>query len=235
MWARVRDYLLRNLGLKIASLLLALLFYLHVVTDQQRESRITVGVSLTGLADTLAAVGNPPERVSVKVRGKWKDLIRLELTNISLSIDLTGASPGRFQRAISVEDVRERAIPAELSKSLDVTEVLDPRTIDITIEPKRVRTVLVAPRVVGAIPSGYWMEGPADVEPDSARVAGPASTVAGLGTVYTLPVDITGEREKIQRQVALDLGPNRLTVEPRRFLVTIRIARAAAESSGQHP
>jgi len=235
MWARVRDYLLRNLGLKIASLLLALLFYAHVVTDQQRESRITVGVSLTGLTDTLAIVGSPPEKVTVKVRGKWKDLIRLELTNTSLSIDLAGASPGRFQRAISVEDVRERAIPAELSKSLDVTEVLDPRTIDITIEPKRVRTVLVAPRVVGAAPAGYAMDGSADVEPDSVRVAGPDTSVAGLDTVYTLPVDITGEREKIQRQVPLDLGPNGLTVEPRRFLVTIRIARAEAESSGQHP
>jgi len=235
MWARVRDYLLRNLGLKIASLLLALLFYAHVVTDQQRESRISVGVSLTGLADTLAVVGSPPEKVGVKVRGKWRDLIRLELTNTALSIDLAGASPGRFQRAISVEDVRERAIPAELSKSLDVTEVVDPRTIDITIEPKRVRSVPVAARVVGTSPPGYAIEGPAEVEPDSARVAGAASTVAGLDTVHTLPVDITGEREKIQRQVPLDLGPNSLTVEPRRFLVTIRIARAAAESSGQHP
>src|SRR5437773_2069443 len=235
MWARVRDYLLRNLGLKLASLLLALLFYAHVVTDQLRESRLTVGVSLSGLADTLAVVGSPPTKVNVKVRGKWKDLIRLELTNTSLSIDLAGASPGRFQRTISVEDVRERAIPAELSKSLDVTEVVDPRTIDITIEPKLARTMPVAPRVVGAAPSGYWIDGSAEVEPDSARVEGPASTVARLDTVYTLPVDITGEREKIQRQVLLDLGPGSLTAEPRRFLVTIRIARAAAESSGQHP
>jgi YbbR domain-containing protein len=235
MWARVRDYLLRNLGLKIASLLLALLFYAHVVTDQQRESRVTVGVSLTGLADTLAIVGTPPAKVNVKVRGKWKDLIRLELTNTSLSIDLAGASPGRFQRTISVEDVRERAIPAELSKSLDVTEVVDPRTIDITIEPRRARTVLVTPRVIGISPSGYAIDGFAEVEPDSVRVGGAASAVAALDTVYTLPVDITGEREKIQRQVPLDLGPSSLTAEPRRFLVTIRIARAAAESSGQHP
>ena len=235
MWARIRDYLLRNLGLKIASLLLALLFYAHVVTDQQRDSRITVDISLTGLADTLAIVGNPPAKVAVKVRGKWKDLIRLGLTNTSISIDLAGASPGRFQRSISVEDVRERAIPAELSRSIDVTEVVDPRTIDITIEPKRARAVLVAPRVVGSPPPGYEIAGPAEVEPDSARVAGPASTVAGLDTLYTLPVDITGEREKIQRQVPLDLGAKGLAVEPRRFLVTIRLARAGTDTSGQHP
>jgi len=206
-----------------------------VVTDQQRQSKITVGVSLTGLGDTLAVVGRPPTKVNVNVRGKWKDLIRLELTNTDLSIDLAGASSGRFQRTISVEDVRERAIPAELSKSLDVTEVLDPRTIDITIEPKRTRTVPVAPRVVGAAPTGYAVEGPVLVEPDTAQVVGPASAVADLDTIFTLPVDITGEREKIQRQVPLDLGQGGLSAEPRRYLVTIRIARAAAESSGQHP
>jgi YbbR domain-containing protein len=235
MWARIRDYLLRNLGLKIASLLLALLFYAHVVTDQQRESKVLVGVSLTGLADTLAIAGEPLAKVAVMVRGKWKDLIRLGLTNTSLSIDLAGASPGRFQRSISVDDVRERAIPAELTRSLDVTEVLDPRTIDITIDPKRSRAVLIAPRVAGSPAPGYEISGEAEVEPDSARVEGAASAVAKRDTLYTLPVDITGEREKIQRQVPLDLGQTGLAVEPRRVLVTIRIARAPAESSGQRP
>ena len=121
MWARIRDYLLRNLGLKLASLLLALLFYAHVVTDQQRESRIMVGVSLTGLADTLAIVGTPPSKVAVKVRGKWKDLIRLGLTNTSITIDLAGASPGRFQRSISVEDVQRLANDIFRSEAMAAT------------------------------------------------------------------------------------------------------------------
>jgi YbbR domain-containing protein len=235
MWTRIRDYLLRNFGLKIASVLLALLFYAHVVTDQQRESRIVVAVSLTGLSDTLAVVGQPPARVGVKVRGKWKDLIRLGLTNTSLSIDLADASPGRFQRTISVEDVRERAIPAELTRSLDVTEVVEPRTVDLMIEPKQSRTTFVAARLVGTSPAGYAVEGVPLVEPDSVRVTGPASEVAKLDTVFTLPVDITGEREKIQRQVQLDLGPDIVAFEPRRCLVTLRVARTAVDSSGQHP
>ncbi len=235
MWARIRDYLLRNFGLKVASLLLALLFYAHVVTDQQRESQLAVPVTLTGLSDTLAVVGSPPPRVAFKVRGKWKDLIRLGLTNPFLSIDLANASPGRFQRTISVEDVRERAIPAELTRSLDVTEVVEPRLVDVTIEPKRARTVPLAARVVGSPHFGVVIEGAIRVEPDSARVVGPASVIEALDTLYTLPVDITGEREKIQRQVLLDLGPSTVAAEPRRCLVTIRFTRAAAESTRLHP
>jgi len=234
MWQRVRDYLLRNLGLKIASLLLALLLYAHVVTDQQRESEISVPVALTGLSDTLAIVGQPPSRVGVKVRGKWKDLIRLGLTSRVLRIDLAEAAAGRFQRSISVEDVRERAIPAELAKSIDVTEVIEPRTVDLVIEPRCTKTLPVAARVIGAPIAGYAIEGLVRVEPDTARVEGPLSVLAAMDTLYTLPVDITGEREKIQRQVSIDLGPSILASEPRHFLVTLRFARAVPDSSTQH-
>lgn len=235
MWARIREYLLRNIGLKIASLVLALILYAHVVTDQQRESQIAVPVKLTGLSDTLSVIGSPPARVGFKVRGKWKDLIRLGLTSPFLSIDLASASPGRFQRLISVEDVRERAIPAELTRTLDVTEVVEPRMVDVTIELKQARTVPVAARVVGVPALGFAVDGWALVEPDSARVEGAASAVASVDTLFTLPVDITGERERIQRQVQFDLGTNGLSVDPRRCVVTIRFARTAADSSRRQP
>jgi YbbR domain-containing protein len=223
------------MGLKVASLILALILYAHVVTDQQRESQIAVPVRLTGLSDTLAVTGSPPARVGFKVRGKWKDLIRLGLTSPFLSIDLASASPGRFQRLISVEDVRERAIPAELTKALDVTEVVEPRMVDVIIELKEARTVPVAARMVGAPAAGFAVEARPLVDPDSARVEGPASAVANFDTLFTLPVDITGEREKIQRQVQFDLGSNALAVAPRRCVVTIRFARTAADSSLRQP
>lgn len=230
MWPRVRDILLQNMGLKIASLILALLLYAHVVTDQQREETIAIPVALVGLPDTLAVLGRPPETVGVTVRGKWRDLIRLGLTRPRLSIDLATATPGPFLKAITPEDVRERAIPAELTKVVMVTEIGEPRTVDLAIEPKAAKRVPLRARLVGEPPPGYVAEKEADVEPDSARIEGAVSLVARTDTLFTLPVDIAGEREKIQRQVPLDLGLEPLTADPRRCLVTVRIARA--DSSG---
>jgi len=91
MWQRIRGILFDNLALKLASLLLALLLYAHVVTDQEREAVVQIPIAAVGLADTLSSVGELPPRVAVKVRGKWKDLIRLDLTRPFLSIDLAGA------------------------------------------------------------------------------------------------------------------------------------------------
>lgn len=234
MWARIKDLLLHNLGLKLASLLLALLLYAHVVTDQQRESRLTIPLALTGLPDSLAVSGHVPSRVTVDVRGKWKDLIRLGLIGRQLTVDLAGVSPGRFQKSISADDVRERAIPAELAKAVDVTDVIEPRTVDVLVEAKRRRSVPLLARLVGAPADGYELVGDPEVEPDSAVVAGPQSVVENLDTLRTLPVDIAGERERIQRQVQLDTGTSPIVVQPRRVLVTLRIARTAPDSMA-HP
>ena len=234
MWTRIREILLHNLALKLASLVLALLLYAHVVTEEQRESEVVMPVVLTGLPDSLAMTGHPPSRVTVNVRGKWKDLIRLGLIGRQLTVDLAGASTGRFQRSISVEDVRKLAIPAELSSSVEVTEVVEPRTIDVGIEPKRQKTVAIKARIVGVPPAGYAASGPARVEPDTAWVSGPASVLSSLDTLFTLPVDIAGERERIHRQVPLDAGSSLLAVQPRRCIVTLRIARVEPDSTARN-
>ena len=235
MWDRVRAILFENMGLKVASLLLALLVYAHVVTDQERESVIQIPIAAVGLADTLTSMGELPPRVAVKVRGKWKDLIRLDLTRPFLTIDLARARPGRFLTSITADDISGRAIPPELARQVSVTEVLDPRSVDLTIEPKATRSLPVRARVVGTPAPGYVFDRAPIVEPDSVRVMGPAKLVQGIDTLYTVAVDITGERERIQRQVALALPANVANLETRRCVVTIRLARAGPDSVSDRP
>src|SRR3954468_14873190 len=205
MWERVRGLFLDNLGLKAASVLLSLLLYAHVVTEQEREQVVQIPIAAVGLSDTLTSVGQLPPRVAVKVRGKWKDLIRLNLTRPFLSIDLATARPGMFRTSITSEDISRRAIPPELSRLVSVTEVLDPRSVDLAIEPKTTRSLPVRARIVGTPAPGYVLGRVPEVEPESVRVMGPARLVQEIDTLYTVAVDITGEREKIQRQVSLAL------------------------------
>ena len=230
MWRRIRGLVFDNFGLKVASVLLALLLYAHVVTDQEREQVVQIPIAAVGLADTLTSVGKMPPRVAVKVRGKWKDLIRLNLTRPFLSVDLATAKPGEFQTTITSEDISKRAIPPELSRLVSVTEVLEPRTVDLTIEPKATRSLPVRARIVGTPAEGYVLDKFPEVEPDSVRVMGPARLVQEIDTVYTVAVDITGERERIQRQVSLALPANVANLETRRCVVTIRLTRTDSDS-----
>jgi YbbR domain-containing protein len=231
MWPRIREILFGNLGLKLASVFLATLLYAHVVTDQPREQVIQIPVTTTGLPDTLAFRGRPPERVGVRIRGAWKDLIRLGLTSPYLAIDMAKAAPGPFSATISIEDVKERALPPELSKVVVVTEVLEPRTVSLTVERKASKRVFVRARVTGKPPIGYRLQGRPKAIPDSALVEGPASVIDSLESLDTLPVDIAQERERIQRQVEIDPGPVSLRIEPRRVVVSARLVKAEADTA----
>ncbi|HEY7728067.1 MAG TPA: YbbR-like domain-containing protein [Candidatus Eisenbacteria bacterium] len=233
MWSRIRAILFENLGLKFASLVLALLLYGHVLTDQEREETISVPVRLAGLADSLATSGEAPQQVNARVRGKWRDLIRLSLSHPSLPLDLAAVESGQFRAMITAEDVQRRAVPPELSKAVTVNEVLDPRSVDVRVEPRVARRVRVVPRIVGEPGDGYRIAGTPEAEPDSVRVTGAESVVAGIDSLSTLAVDITGERAKIQRQVDVVVEPGGITIEPARCLVIVPLERRGSTDAGR--
>jgi hypothetical protein len=227
----LRSLFFDNIGLKLASFVLALLLYAHVVTEQQKEEVLRIPVACAGLADSLAILGKPPTDLDVTFRGKWKDLIRLRLSNSLLTVDLEGIGPGPYRHEITPEEIGERALPPELAKTVEITQVAEPKTIELEVEPKATRRVLVLARIVGDPAAGWRLDGPPLLEPDSVLVSGPWSAVQKADTLETLPVDITEEREKIQRQVSVDPGSLPLVPEPRRILVTLRLVRAATDST----
>jgi hypothetical protein len=227
----LRRLFFENVGLKLASFVLALLLYAHVVTEQPKEQLLRIPVACSGLADTLAILGKPPTEVDATVRGKWKDLIRLRLSNTLLPIDLEGVEPGPYRYEITKEELAGRALPPELAKVLEITEIADPHVVDVLIEPKDEKRVAVVARVVGEPTPGWRWDGAATVEPDSVTVSGPRSAVDSTLALPTLPVDITEERETIQRQVSVDPGNAPLVPEPRRILVTLRLVRAGTDTT----
>ena len=231
----LRSLFFDNIGLKLASFLLALLLYAHVVTEQQRESVLQVPVGLSGLSDTLAIRGKPPAHVDVTVRGKWKDLIRLGLSNPLLTLDLAGIGPGPYVEPITPEKVAERGFPPELAKLVEVTAIGDPGEVAFSIEPKAERWVAIRARLAGELAPGWRFAAVPEVSPDSVRVTGPRSAVDEADTLDTLPVDITEEREKIQREVSVDTGTAPLIPDPRRIVVTLRLERVAPDSAAAGP
>jgi YbbR domain-containing protein len=91
--------------------------------------------------------------------------------------------------------------------------------------------VPVRARLAGETAPGWRLDGPPQVSPESVLVSGPWSVVEAADTLDTLPVDITEERAKIQREVSVDTGTAPLIPEPRRIVVTLHLARAPSDSA----
>ena len=112
-------WLFDNLGLKLFALLLAILLYLHVLTDRTVEETVDFPLVLGGLSDTLSLATAAPESVSVRLRGTGKQILQLRYLKPPVTIGLGDVGPGNVpaharpgRRAARGHDRRDRAVRA---------------------------------------------------------------------------------------------------------------------------
>jgi|PlaIllAssembly_1097288.scaffolds.fasta_scaffold55152_2 hypothetical protein len=84
----------RNAGLKVASLVIASLFWLYVDAGRYGQARLQVPVVLTGLPDDMAVSEKPPPRVEVVMGGSRLALMALRPGSIRLTLDMSGLREG---------------------------------------------------------------------------------------------------------------------------------------------
>lgn len=178
-----------RLGLKLASLLVAVLLWLVVRAQQPSELYMDVPV-IPELDSSLALMGEPP-RVRALVAGRAADLVKLYTTPPVIHRTVSGDVPDTLVMDLAPADVH---IPTELSNGVHVLE-LAPRSVTLRFESR-------ATRRVGVVNDGRVL----------VRGAGNA---AAAGTLHFEPevVRITGPRGAVRRvryvrpeQLSLDVG-----------------------------
>lgn len=218
----LRDLLFENLGLKLAALLLALVVYLNVYTDRPADMIISFPIELEGLEDSLAIAGPVPAVLQAELRGTGKQLLRLRLTEPPVKISLVGVLPGRFTRALKVEDLP--IIPGE---GIEVERLVGPSALQVLIDRRLVRHLPVAARVNGFPAQGFIWTGEVIVQPPTLEVAGPAHALAGLDSVRLRAVAIAGKRDTVKTQETPDVLPEGCTADPGVVRVLVPIKRGS--------
>lgn len=211
-------WLFDNLGLKLFALALAVLLYLHVLTDRTIEQTLYFPVQVEALPDSLSLASNVPAEVGVRLRGTGKQLLRLRYSKPPLKISLAGVAPGMFQRALGPADV-----PLGGTASVTVIEVMDPAEIRLEVTKRASRMVPVVVPLVGEPARGLMVAGAPMIRPATVRVSGPASWVARQETLRTEPVSIAGRRDTLELVQALVTPPSWADASPGSVLVVIPI------------
>lgn len=216
----LRGLLFENLGLKLAALLLALIVYLNVYTDRPADMIVSFPLELEGLADSLAIAGPVPAVLQAELRGSGKQLLRLRVTEPPVKISLVGVQPGRFTRALKVEDLP--IIPGE---GIEVERLVGPSGLQLQIDRRLVRVLPVAARVNGFPAQGYIWTGEVITLPPTLEVAGPARALAALDSVHLRPVTIAGRRDTVKSQETPDGLPEGCTADPGVVRVLVPLKR----------
>jgi YbbR domain-containing protein len=133
-----------------------------------------------------------------------------QVRHVYVRLNLMGARPTREDLSVEVVNAAGVAVP-------DVEAT--PSRVNVTVSLRETQAFPIAPPIVGSPAAGFRITG-WDYEPKTILLSGESSVLKSLKAVPTEPIDITGARDNVTREVGLRLpdgvtaqGPERVSVE----------------------
>lgn len=179
----LRRYIFHNIGLKLVSLLIAVLLWTAIARQPVAEIALNVPIEFVNAPANLEISSEAIPQIQVRLRGYSGVLRDMNASQIHASIDLSNARPG--ERTYDLPASRIHA-----PRDVEVEEVI-PSQFRISFDTRATRTVEVSPRVIGTPAPGYHLQEVA-VDPPNVSVSGPTRRLESLQSVNTDPVDASG-------------------------------------------
>jgi YbbR domain-containing protein len=196
----LRNLFLKNWGLKLFSLLLALVLWLTLIPEEKTFSEKTLAISLEphNIPAAMELVKKPPATIDVVIRAPNRIIDQITSTNVVAKLDLEKATVIQkeyplYETMISVPS------GAEVIK-------VSPNKVNLKLEKTREVMLDIVPNIIGKLAAGLKIE-KIEVSPPSVKVIGAESKIRDRDKVRTSPIDISDLTETTEFQADLIL-PN---------------------------
>jgi YbbR domain-containing protein len=229
MFGRLRKMLFTNVGIKIASLVLALIVYAHVFSQEDHDAVLAIPLSVEGLPKDLTYLGDVPSTVRVRIRAKGAALLKLRSQPLRAVVKLEQPRPGLLQRPVTTSDV---ILPPDTDARVEA--VVDPTVLSLSIEPVVTAHLPIAVPLRGTPEEGWTYYGPTHVWPETLGVTGPKGIVSKLDSIRTEEIDLDGRSQAVGETVKLDL-PAHIHARTDRVTVRVPIVPALQRTLGPLP
>lgn len=214
-----------NIGIKIVSLLFAVLLWLYVTAQIGERQTFRVPLVLVNIPESLTVVSEVPREVSVTMRGARSELMKLRfLSRIKGTVDLGGARQGRVVVPLSAAIL---SLPAGFPAGDAVIDA--PKSLTLDFERIVETFMQVTPAFLGPVPKGMILVGQPSVSPARVLVRGTAAAMGGITAVETEPIDLRNRRSGFSQEAVIRVG-ERLEAIPRSVRVEIEIAKRAVRT-----
>jgi YbbR domain-containing protein len=179
------------------------------------------------LPNDMEIANEPREDVDVTLRGGKQMLNSLRATDVVVTFDASGFSPGERLVRLSRESVTLDLPEGTNSEELSI-ERIEPATVPLRLERRVEREVEVEPHLEGKPPAGFELLG-VEVRPPRVRVRGPESRLAPLQKAPTETILLDGKTESfVAAQTAVDLPDRKLVPLDAVVDVLVKIGEARA-------
>lgn len=203
----------RQWGIRLLALAIAVGLWWSVSYREREaigERTVTAAVSYNQPRDYV--ILNPPQSVSVRVRGRSRSIRRLDPDTVSVQVNVSAPQPG----TVTINLVPENVL---MQEDLQVVSIR-PNSIRMELDREVTESFPVRPRLTGEPAPGARVEKPIPFPPQ-VSVTGPETLLAKIRTLSTRPIDLEGRTSSFDEQAEV-LPPDPLIVleSPR---VTVRV------------
>jgi len=210
----------RRLGLKLVSVVLAVLIWVVVSGEQIVERAFRIPLEFTNLPSALELAGSAPNVVDVRVRGSSGALSRLAAGELVAVLDLRQARAGQRLFHLMGTDVRAPF-------GVEIVQVT-PSSLAITFETSATKAVTISPTVEGNPADGFEVRG-VSANPTVVVVAGPASAVRDTTEAITEPVSVANASATVTEDVNVGVADPAVRLRSTQSVrVTVHIAPKGA-------
>lgn len=179
-------------GLVIATcVLLSLVLWLSLTLQEQRTVSVAFPVEVEGVAEGQAFTERPPSTVRVQLQGTGMDLLRLAFNPPTIRVE-AGGDELNVEEAIDLPSANDARV-----------ESIQPRVIDVRMEPRVERVLPVRSRLAIHPASTYELIDSPSFEPDSVTVAGAKSVISSLESWPTDSLTLENVQDTLRRAVPL--------------------------------
>jgi hypothetical protein len=173
------------------------MLYLAVAAQQPTSQLLSLKLSVDVPPGRTLASKLPT--VAVQISGRGSELLKLR----AFPPVIRRPVPDTLTGAVWV--VRLQPSDVQLPKGVDVrVDDIVPREVELLLSAVQRKEVRVVPRVDVVAESGYVLHGGLAVTPAIAQLIGPEDRLAGIDSVTTVPIRISGLAGPFARTVALD-------------------------------
>lgn len=212
----MKKLLSENFGLKITAILLSILLWLFASSRGLSEIALDVPLEFKDIPAGLELMNYSIKVAGVNIKGQERIIRTIRPSDIRAFVDLSKAKKGESIYTINKNNIT-------LPPGVAVTNI-NPSFVKIFLEESVARTVDVKPIIVGAPQSNFYVKA-VSLFPERVVIEGARSKVNAVDTIKTEPLDITGIRETITRDLELDTAGINIRTKTKDVSVKVVIAR----------
>lgn len=183
-----------NLGIKIFSLILAIILWIFVTSQERSEVGFSLPLQFKNIPESLEILRSSAEYLNVRISGPGAIVKGITPQQVQVTIDLKNAKEGQTYYQISQSDI-------PLPKGVELSRI-SPKDITVEMEKTLRKKVVITPVFLGKLPIDLKLD-KAELSTKYVEISGPRSLIDLVNQIETTPIDLSSIVKDTEKEIAL--------------------------------